>query len=88
MAVRKKEYLEFYCSPDYFLLLRFPNNVTALKKDGGQKLQQIQTMMKKQREKQASVNVTEKQKLLDKLEKERQMTTVIQNVFQVMLCGF
>lgn len=59
----------------------------ALKKDGGQKLQQIQTMMKRQKEKQASANVTEKEKLLDKLEKERQMTTIIQNVFQAIIIG-
>ncbi|NXB24054.1 CENPH protein, partial [Rhagologus leucostigma] len=59
----------------------------SLKKDGGQKLQEIQTMMKKQKEKQASVNVTETEKLLDKLEKERQMTTIIQNVFQTIIIG-
>ncbi|NWI73452.1 CENPH protein, partial [Dryoscopus gambensis] len=59
----------------------------SLKKDGGQKLQQIQTMMKQQKEKQASVNVTETEKLLDKLEKERQMITIIQNVFQAIIIG-
>ncbi|NXS16391.1 CENPH protein, partial [Mystacornis crossleyi] len=58
-----------------------------LKKDGGQKLQQIQTVMTKQKEKQASVNVSETEKLLDKLEKERQMTTIIQNVFQTIIIG-
>ncbi|NWV06526.1 CENPH protein, partial [Ptilonorhynchus violaceus] len=59
----------------------------SLKKDGGQKLQQIHTMMKKQKEKQASVNVTETEKMLDKLEKEREMTTIIQNVFQNIIIG-
>ncbi|NXS32847.1 CENPH protein, partial [Pomatostomus ruficeps] len=59
----------------------------SLKRDGGQKLQQIQTMMKRQMEKQASVNVTETEKMLDTLEKERQMTTIIQNVFQNIIIG-
>ncbi|NXH80624.1 CENPH protein, partial [Edolisoma coerulescens] len=59
----------------------------SLKKDGGQKLQRILTMMKRQKEKQASVNVTETEKLLDKLEKESQMTTIIQNVFQTIIIG-
>lgn len=43
--------------------------------------------MKTQEEKQASVNATETEKN-NKLEQERQMTTIIQNVFQVMLCDF
>lgn len=68
-------------------MLNFPNNATALKVDEGQKLQQIQTTMKTQEEKQASMNVTETENKLDKLEEERQMTSIIQNVFQVM-CGF
>ncbi|NXA63633.1 CENPH protein, partial [Mohoua ochrocephala] len=59
----------------------------ALKKEGGQKLQQIQTAMKRQKDKQASASVTEKEKLLKKLEKERQMTTVIQNTFQTIIIG-
>ncbi|NXC53868.1 CENPH protein, partial [Aleadryas rufinucha] len=59
----------------------------SLKKDGGQKLQQIQTMMKRQKEKQASVDATETERLLDKLEKERQMITIIQNVFQTIIIG-
>ncbi|NWV90227.1 CENPH protein, partial [Machaerirhynchus nigripectus] len=59
----------------------------SLKKDGGEKLQEIQTIMKKQNEKQASVNVTETEKLLDKLEKEKQMTAIIQNVFQTIIIG-
>ncbi|NXB60008.1 CENPH protein, partial [Struthidea cinerea] len=59
----------------------------SLKKDARQKLQQIQTMMKRQREKQASVNVVETQKLLDKLEKEGQIVTIIENVFQSLIIG-
>ncbi|XP_039565957.1 centromere protein H isoform X1 [Passer montanus] len=59
----------------------------SLKKNGGQKLQQIHTMMKKPKEEQARVNVTEKEKMLAKLEKERQMTTIIQNVFQNIIIG-
>ncbi|NWI47183.1 CENPH protein, partial [Picathartes gymnocephalus] len=80
------EYQQFYCSPNY-LKLNFPNNVTALKKDGGQKLEQIQAMMKRQEEKQANANETETEMILAKLEGERQMTTVIQNVFQNIIIG-
>lgn len=54
----------------------------SLKQDGGQKLQQIQTMMKRQQEQQASVNVAEREKILNKLEEDRDITTIIQNVFQ------
>ncbi|NWV86413.1 CENPH protein, partial [Dasyornis broadbenti] len=56
----------------------------SLKSDGGQKLKQ---MMKKQKEKQANVNVTETEKMRDKTEKEREMTTIIQNVFQNIIIG-
>ncbi|NWY23317.1 CENPH protein, partial [Pheucticus melanocephalus] len=59
----------------------------SLKKYGGEKLQQIHTMMKRQKEKQARVNVIETEKMLDKLEKERQMTAIIQNVFQAVIIG-
>ncbi|NXA99912.1 CENPH protein, partial [Cnemophilus loriae] len=59
----------------------------SVKKDGGQKLQQIQTMMKRQKEKQESVSVTVTEKMLDTLEKERQMTTIVQNVFQNIIFG-
>ncbi|NWS24691.1 CENPH protein, partial [Polioptila caerulea] len=59
----------------------------SLKNNGEQKLQQIQTMMKRQKKKQASVNVAETEKMFDKLEKEKQMTTVIQNVFQNIIIG-
>lgn len=69
-------------------MLNFPNNVTALKAYGGQKLQQIETMMKRQKERQESMNVRKIEKMLAKLEKEREITTIIQNVFQVRLCGF
>lgn len=69
-------------------MLNFPNNVTALKKYGGEKLQQIHAMMKRQKEKPACMNASETENMLDKLEREIQMTTIIQNVFQVMLCGF
>ncbi|NXU63298.1 CENPH protein, partial [Horornis vulcanius] len=80
------EYQQFYCSPNY-LMLNFPNNVTALKVDGGQKLQQIQTTMEKQKEKEASVNGAETENGFNKLEQERQMTTIIQNVFQNIIIG-
>ncbi|NXQ58309.1 CENPH protein, partial [Anthoscopus minutus] len=56
-----------------------------LKKGGRQKLQQMQTITKRQKEKQASVNVTEPEKMLHKLEQERQMTTLIQIVFQKII---
>ncbi|NXI81813.1 CENPH protein, partial [Rhipidura dahli] len=59
----------------------------SLKTDGGQKLQQIRTMMKRQKEEQASENFIVKRKLLDKLEKEREMTTIIQNVLQTIIIG-
>uniref|UniRef100_A0A8C3QDW8 Centromere protein H C-terminal domain-containing protein n=2 Tax=Geospiza parvula TaxID=87175 RepID=A0A8C3QDW8_GEOPR len=59
----------------------------SLKKYGGEKLQEIHTMRKRQKEKQTDVNVTETEKMLDKLEKERQMTTIIQNVFQGIIIG-
>ncbi|NWR03820.1 CENPH protein, partial [Paradoxornis webbianus] len=58
----------------------------SLKVDERQKVQQIQTMRKMQEEKQASVNVTETAKN-DKLEQERQMTAIIQNVFQNLIIG-
>ncbi|NXO30012.1 CENPH protein, partial [Cisticola juncidis] len=53
----------------------------------GQKLHQMQTTMKRQKEKQESMNVTEKENRLNKLEQERQMTTIIQNVFQSIIIG-
>ncbi|NWV51305.1 CENPH protein, partial [Daphoenositta chrysoptera] len=59
----------------------------SLKKDGVQKLQQIKTMMKRRKEEEARLTAAEREKLLDKLEKERQMITVIQNVFQSIIIG-
>ncbi|NXR65082.1 CENPH protein, partial [Rhadina sibilatrix] len=59
----------------------------SLKAEEGQKLQQIQTMTKSQKEKQAIVNVTGTNKKLDTFEQERQMTTIIQNVFQNIIIG-
>ncbi|KFP34945.1 Centromere protein H, partial [Chlamydotis macqueenii] len=60
----------------------------SLKKAGGQKLRQIHTMMKKQKEEQASTAVNETlEKIRNNLEKERQLTTVIQNVFQSIIIG-
>ncbi|XP_059689463.1 centromere protein H [Gavia stellata] len=60
----------------------------SLKKAGRQKLLQIHTMMKKQKEEQASMEVTEMlEKIRNNLQKERAMTTVIQNVFQNIIIG-
>ncbi|KFP78898.1 Centromere protein H, partial [Apaloderma vittatum] len=60
----------------------------SLKNNTAQKLLQIQTMMRKQKEEQAkrekSVVV---EKIRDNLRKERHMTTVIQNVFQSIIIG-
>ncbi|NXF80896.1 CENPH protein, partial [Sclerurus mexicanus] len=58
----------------------------SLKKEEGQKLQQIQTMKKKQKKEEGNTNLTEA-KMLSNLEKEREMTTVIQNVFQNIIIG-
>ncbi|XP_071436698.1 centromere protein H [Pithys albifrons albifrons] len=57
-----------------------------LKEEEGQKLQQIQTMKKKQNEKPGYMNPAET-KMLHKFEKEKEMTTVIQNVFQNIVIG-
>ncbi|KFM02973.1 Centromere protein H, partial [Aptenodytes forsteri] len=60
----------------------------SLKKAGRQKLLQIHTMMKKQREEKTSMKVSEMlEKIRNNLEKEREMTTVIQNVFQSIIIG-
>ncbi|KAM6227855.1 centromere protein H [Spheniscus humboldti] len=59
-----------------------------LKKAGRQKLLQIHTMMKKQREEKTNMKVSEMlEKIRNNLEKEREMTTVIQNVFQSIIIG-
>ncbi|NXE61118.1 CENPH protein, partial [Calcarius ornatus] len=67
-------------------LINIKRERLSLKKYGGEKLQQIHTM-KRQKEKQAHVNGTERKKMLKKLEKERQMTAIIQNVFQNIIIG-
>ncbi|NXA93593.1 CENPH protein, partial [Melanocharis versteri] len=59
----------------------------SLKKDERPKLQEIQNMVKKQKEKQGSLNVAETEKMLAKLEKERKTTAVIQHVFQNIIIG-
>ncbi|KAM6187527.1 centromere protein H [Sarcoramphus papa] len=60
----------------------------SLKKAGEQKLVQIQTMMKKQKEEQASMKMsTTLEKIRNNLQKEREMTTVIQNIFQNIIIG-
>ncbi|RLV98595.1 hypothetical protein DV515_00010635 [Chloebia gouldiae] len=68
-------------------LINIKRERLSLKTYGGQKLQQIHTMMKRQKEKQTSMNAAETEKMLAKLEKERQMTTIIQNVFQSIIIG-
>ncbi|NXM63986.1 CENPH protein, partial [Illadopsis cleaveri] len=57
----------------------------CLKVDEGQKLQQIQTTMKMQEEKSASVNVNETEN--NKIEQEKHLTTIIQNVLQNLIIG-
>ncbi|NXO98962.1 CENPH protein, partial [Certhia brachydactyla] len=68
-------------------LIEIKRKRLSLKNDGVQKLQQIQTMIKKQKEKQARLNASDTEKMLAQLEKERQKTTVIQNVFQSIIIG-
>ncbi|XP_027491067.1 centromere protein H isoform X2 [Corapipo altera] len=58
----------------------------SLKNDQRRKLQQIQTMQKKQKKEKGNQNLDEA-KMLQNLEKERLMTTVIQNVFQNIIIG-
>ncbi|NXQ13917.1 CENPH protein, partial [Peucedramus taeniatus] len=59
----------------------------SLKKHGEQKLQQTDTMKKRPKKKESNVHVAETEKMLYKLEKEREMTTVIQSVFQNIIIG-
>ncbi|KFQ49099.1 Centromere protein H, partial [Pelecanus crispus] len=55
----------------------------SLKQAGGQKLLHIHARMKKQKEEQASMKASKMlEKICNKLQKERDFTTVIQNVFQ------
>uniref|UniRef100_A0A8C5IG09 Centromere protein H n=2 Tax=Junco hyemalis TaxID=40217 RepID=A0A8C5IG09_JUNHY len=57
------------------------------KKYGGEKLQQNHTMEKRQKEKQAYVNVYEADKVLYEIEQVRWITTIIQHVFQNIIIG-
>nr|XP_009927510.1 PREDICTED: centromere protein H [Haliaeetus albicilla] len=58
----------------------------TLKTAGREKLLQVHTIMKKQKEEQASVNMIETLEVIrNNLEKEIQMTTVIKNVFQSII---
>ncbi|NXW51861.1 CENPH protein, partial [Nyctiprogne leucopyga] len=60
----------------------------SLKKAGGQKLLQIHTMMKKQKEEQANMTLSSTlDRIYKNFQKEREMTTVIQNVFQNIIIG-
>ncbi|NXU27745.1 CENPH protein, partial [Thalassarche chlororhynchos] len=60
----------------------------SLKKAGGQKLLQIHTVMKKQKEEQASMKVSKMlEKLRNNFQNERERTTVIQNIFQNIIIG-
>ncbi|NXH79375.1 CENPH protein, partial [Hydrobates tethys] len=60
----------------------------SLKKAAGQKLLQTHTMMKKQKEEEASVIASKMlEKLCNKLQKERERTAILQNVFQNIVIG-
>ncbi|NXS02119.1 CENPH protein, partial [Oxylabes madagascariensis] len=59
----------------------------SLKVDEGEKLQPVQTMKKRQTEKQANVNAAETENRLNKLERERHITSIIQNVLQNIIIG-
>ncbi|NWI89260.1 CENPH protein, partial [Pitta sordida] len=80
------KYQKFYCSPNHFLILSLLNNGTALKQARQQKLQEIRTMVKTEENKQESMKLYET-KMLDRFEKESQLTTIIQNVFQSVIIG-
>lgn len=61
-----------------------PLNQIALKQAGEKKLLQIHTMKKKQKEELESIEVGEMLKRIRRnLQKETEMTTLIQNIFQV-----
>ncbi|XP_032941154.1 centromere protein H [Catharus ustulatus] len=62
-------------------------NRRLLLKKREQQLQEIQAMREKQKEKQKSVNVTEMENMLEVLEKEREITTILQSVFQNIVFG-
>ncbi|XP_074426014.1 centromere protein H [Larus michahellis] len=57
----------------------------SLKKAGKQKLLEINEMMKKKKEEQAKRNVSTMMKINNTFKNERNMTTVIQNVFQKLI---
>ncbi|KAM6104789.1 centromere protein H [Pterocles gutturalis] len=60
----------------------------SLKKAGGQKLLEIHTTMEEQKKEQASMEESKPlKKIQDKLKKEREIITVIQNVFQNIIIG-
>ncbi|KFV02086.1 Centromere protein H, partial [Tauraco erythrolophus] len=60
----------------------------SLKKATGQKLLQIRTMLKEQKEKQKNTRVSKMlEKMRNNLRKEKDITTVIQNVFQNVIIG-
>uniref|UniRef100_A0A8B9P7S6 Centromere protein H n=1 Tax=Apteryx owenii TaxID=8824 RepID=A0A8B9P7S6_APTOW len=59
-----------------------------LKQAGGNKLLQIHTTMKKQKKELASMEVGEMlEKIRNNLQKEKEMTTLIQNIFQNIIIG-
>ncbi|NWH87624.1 CENPH protein, partial [Aegithalos caudatus] len=59
----------------------------SLKADIRQKVQQIVIIREREKEKQASVDATEAEIARNKLEQERKLTTVIQQVFQNLVIG-
>ncbi|NXW61113.1 CENPH protein, partial [Eurystomus gularis] len=60
----------------------------SLKKAGGRKLEHIHAMMKKQKEEQANIPMSEvMEKIHQNLQTEKAFTTIIQNVFQSIIIG-
>ncbi|NXI99027.1 CENPH protein, partial [Psophia crepitans] len=60
----------------------------SLKKAGGQKLLQIHSTVKEQKAEQAATKVSETlENMYNNLQKERDMTTIIQNIFQSIIIG-
>ncbi|XP_068783441.1 centromere protein H-like isoform X1 [Struthio camelus] len=81
-------FLQFHCTQNDLLMLHFPNNGIVLKQAGGNKLLQIHTTMKKQKKELASMEVGEMlEKIRNNLQKEKEMTTLIQNIFQNIIIG-
>ncbi|KFP57649.1 Centromere protein H, partial [Cariama cristata] len=59
-----------------------------LKQAGAHKLRQIRTMVENQKKEEASMKVSKMlEKMHNSLQKERNLTTVIQNVFQAIIIG-